>query len=64
MIDFVRTVGLEITLASYGLLEESPGDRENRPVDLCCPLRGSLYPGTIGATFDDNVASKSTVFFA
>ena len=61
MIQFARAVGLKVTLASYGLLEDlllrswgvsGLGVREQR--------RRSSFPSLFGSTAADSVASQST----
>ena len=60
MIQFARTVGLEVSLASYGLLEDFQlRARSVRNLGFRGQPGRSLFPSVIGSAVGDSVASQS-----
>ena len=63
MIQFARAVGLEVSLASYSLLEDlflkARGGSRVHPVTSRYPAGQSLFPSTAGSCMGDSVASRS-----
>ena len=56
-------VRLEVTLATYGLVDDLLAHaRRLGPLDFCGPSRSSLYANVIGKTIWDSVASQSRNF--
>ena len=63
MIQFARAVGLEVSLASYSMLEDSllkaRGGSRVQPVTSHYPAGYSLFPSVAGLSLGDSVASQS-----
>ena len=63
LIQFVRAVGLEVSLASYSMLEDlllkARGDSRAYPVTSRYPAGKSLFSNVAGSSMGDSVASRS-----
>ena len=63
MIQFARAVGLEMSLASYSMLEDlllkARGDSRVHPVTSRYPAGQSPFPSIAGSSMGDSVASRS-----
>ena len=59
MIQFAPVIGLEVTLASYGLLEDFLFSvRGSDAIDMCGPSRRSPYPSVMGTTVGNSNSSQ------
>ena len=63
LIQFARAVGLEVSLASYSMLEDlllkARGGSGGHPVPSRCPAGRSPFPSVAGFSMGDSVASRS-----
>ena len=63
MIQFARAVGLEVSLASYSMLEDlllkAGGGSGAHPMTSRCPVGRSPFPSVAGLSMGDSVASRS-----
>ena len=63
LIQFARAVGLEVSLASYGMLEDlllkARVGAGNQPVGSRRALWRSLFPSVAGSSWGDSVASRT-----
>ena len=66
MIPFARTVGLEVSLASYSIIEDlllmARGGSGAYPVTSSHPRKKSPFPSVAGSLMGDSVASRSVYF--
>ena len=63
MIQFARAVGLEVSLASYSMLEalllKARGGSEGHPMTSRYTVGRSPFPSVVGSSMGDSVASRS-----